>query len=89
METLTLARFILEMSLIEYDFIDCRDSMMAAAALLVALKVLKVENAWSPILMYHSSYAAKDLVDLAHRLYDNLRTSQFLAKIIQAKYSQK
>lgn len=39
METLTLARYILETSLMDYDLIEERDSKMAAAALLLALKI--------------------------------------------------
>lgn len=41
METLTLARYILEMSLMDYDVIEERDSLMAAAALMLALKMKK------------------------------------------------
>jgi cyclin, C-terminal domain len=39
MEELTLARFILEMSLMDYDLIEERESFMAAAALLLARKM--------------------------------------------------
>ncbi|CAL8118766.1 unnamed protein product [Orchesella dallaii] len=89
METLTLARFILEMSLMEYDFIDGLDSMMAASALLLALKILKIENAWSSTLKYYSTYAVEDLFDMTHRLYDFLRKPQAHLKTIRSKYSHK
>lgn len=39
METLTLARYILETSLLEYSLVDELDSKMAAASLLLALKM--------------------------------------------------
>jgi hypothetical protein len=45
METLTLARFVLEMSLMEYEIIEEADSRVAAAALLLALR-MKGENEW-------------------------------------------
>ncbi|ODM98034.1 G2/mitotic-specific cyclin-B3 [Orchesella cincta] len=89
METLTLARFILEMSLMDYDFIDGLDSMMAASALLLALKILKVENPWTPTLKYYSTYSTEDLFDLTHRLYDFLRKPQAHLKTIRSKYSHK
>lgn len=41
MELLTLARYILETSLMDYDLIDVLDSKIAAAALLLALKMKK------------------------------------------------
>lgn len=45
METLTLARYILELSLMEYNLITVRDSMLAAAALYIAQKMRK-EGVW-------------------------------------------
>ena len=39
METLTLARYVLEMSLMDYDIISLRESEVAAASLLVALRM--------------------------------------------------
>lgn len=89
METLTLARYILEMSLMEYDFIDALDSMMAAAALLLALKMVKVENPWTPTLQYYSTFAVEDVFDLTHRLYDFMRKPQQHLKTIRSKYSHK
>jgi cyclin B len=41
METLTMARFILEMSLMEYKFIKYRESKVASACLLLAMKMKK------------------------------------------------
>ena len=45
METLTLARYILEMSLMEYEFISNRESEMAAASLSLALR-MKQAGEW-------------------------------------------
>lgn len=41
METLTLARYILELSLMEYDFLKYRESEMAAASLCLAFRMKK------------------------------------------------
>ncbi|VDN31085.1 unnamed protein product [Gongylonema pulchrum] len=41
MRTLTLARYILETSLLFYEFISVPDSMMAAAALLLAIRMIR------------------------------------------------
>jgi len=89
MEVLTLARYILEMSLMEYDFIDALDSMMAGAALLLALKMVKVGSPWTPTLQFYSSYKTEDLFDLTHRLYDFMRKPQPHLKTIRSKYSHK
>ena len=49
METLTLARYILEMTLMDYEIISLRESEVAAASLLVALRMKKAGDwvGWS------------------------------------------
>ena len=53
MEDLTLARYILEKSLMEYELIDSSDSALAAAALLLA-RAIKKNPTWTPLLEYYS-----------------------------------
>lgn len=45
MKTLTLARYILELSLMEYELIVERDSRVAAAALVIAMRMME-EGEW-------------------------------------------
>ena len=52
METLTLARYILEMTLMDYDIISLRESEVAAASLLVALR-MKNAGDWVRSLSYY------------------------------------
>jgi len=87
MEMLTLARYVLETSLMEYDFIDIRDSLMAAASLLLALCIHKVESPWSPTLVHYSGYNVSELFDLTNRLLNMLRNPPNQVKTIKAKYS--
>ena len=56
METLTLARYILEMSLMEYDFVHRRESEMAAASLCLALRMKKAGDwvSWKQFILFHS-----------------------------------
>ncbi len=89
MDTLTLARYILEMSLMEYDFIDVKDSMIAASALLLALVMKKIKNPWSKTLEYYSGYTKEDLFDFTHRLHGYLSTVPAHLKTIRSKYSHK
>ena len=48
METLTLARYILELSLMDYDLVKELDSMIAAAALYIAMR-MRSEGSWVSI----------------------------------------
>lgn len=89
MELLTLARYILELSLLEYDLIDVPDSLMAAAALSLALRMSRAE-AWNSTLEYYSGYTQTDFTDLVHRfnvMISNAKQKNF--STIPNKYSHK
>ncbi|KAM5146925.1 G2/mitotic-specific cyclin-B3 [Mantella aurantiaca] len=67
METLTLARYICELTLQEYDFMQERASKMAAGCLYLALK-MKDLGGWTATLQYYSGYQVTDLLPLVKRL---------------------
>lgn len=67
MQTLTLARFVLELSLQCYDLIDQKDSLMAASALWLAFK-MKRNGEWNETLLYYTSHTEKEVLSLAKRL---------------------
>ncbi|XP_007442298.1 G2/mitotic-specific cyclin-B3 isoform X2 [Python bivittatus] len=67
METLTLARFICELTLQDYAFVQESASRLAAGCLLLALK-MKNLGGWGPTLEYYSGYRAQDLLPLVKQL---------------------
>lgn len=67
MEVLTLARYILETSLLHYEFVDCPPSQIAAAALSLSFKMKKCCE-WDTTLEYHTGYREEDLKELIIRL---------------------
>ena len=73
MEELTLARYILEMSLMEYSFVGQRESFIAAASLLLARKMIhrtctKKNTLWTPTLVFYSGYTERELQPLVLEL---------------------
>ncbi|KAH1014292.1 G2/mitotic-specific cyclin-B3-like isoform X1 [Dendroctonus ponderosae] len=60
MNILTLARYILEFSLMDYDTIHIRDSLIAAASLYLALR-MKFVSKWTPTLEFYTGYKLNDL----------------------------
>lgn len=52
MDTLTLARFVCELSLLEMQFVPVRASLLASACLLIAL-VTKDLGGWVSVSEYH------------------------------------
>ncbi|XP_038050582.1 G2/mitotic-specific cyclin-B3-like [Patiria miniata] len=89
METLTLARFILEQSLMDAQFLETRDSMIAAAALLLAFKMTKTGE-WDATLQHYSGYKESELMDLTRQLNSMLAaTPNKQLMTIRNKYSHK
>ncbi|KAM6252193.1 G2/mitotic-specific cyclin-B3 isoform 3-T4 [Spheniscus humboldti] len=89
METLTLARFLCEMTLQEYDYAQESPSKLAASCLLLAL-TMKDLGGWTPTLEYYSGYRSQDLHPLVKRL-NFLLTYQPHDKLkaVRTKYSHR
>ncbi|XP_040121917.1 G2/mitotic-specific cyclin-B3 isoform X2 [Oryx dammah] len=67
MKTLTLSRFICELTLLEYDYVQERASKLAAASFFLALCMNKLGH-WAPILEDYSGYRISDLHALVRQL---------------------
>lgn len=89
MEELTLARFILELSLMEYSLLDASDSAVAAAALLLARCCTSPQaGLWTPTLQHYSGYNVEDLIHLVHVLHTMLTSPpRDHLKTVRNKYS--
>ncbi|XP_017536951.1 G2/mitotic-specific cyclin-B3 isoform X1 [Pygocentrus nattereri] len=89
MDTLTLARFVCELSLLEMQFVPVRASLLASACLLIAL-VTKDLGGWNPCLQFHSGYSAEDLAPVARELQHMLSsTPDSKLATVRSKYSHK
>jgi hypothetical protein len=63
MQTLTLARYILETSLMFYQFVGVKDDLMAAASLLLALRMKNLDN-WNAKLVKYTGYTLEEVEPL-------------------------
>ena len=89
MPTLTLARYILEYSLMDYMKISLSDSKMAAAALFLALQ-MKNFGGWTETLEYYTGYKLSDFMDVVKILNEGLHRKQEEAlATVRNKYSHK
>ncbi|XP_076145753.1 G2/mitotic-specific cyclin-B3 isoform X1 [Alosa pseudoharengus] len=87
METLTLARFVCELSLQEMSFVSVRGSILACACLLIAL-VTKDICGWSPILVFHSGYSVEEVAPVVRKLHAMLKgQSDNKLEAVRSKYS--
>ncbi|XP_026794468.2 G2/mitotic-specific cyclin-B3 isoform X1 [Pangasianodon hypophthalmus] len=89
METLTLARYVCELSLLELELVPERASRLASACLLLALITTRL-GGWTAALRYHSGYALSDLGPLVRRLYAMLACpADENLRAVENKYSHK
>jgi hypothetical protein len=89
MPVLTLARFVLEYSLMDYATVVVRDSKLAAAALYLALKMKKTVG-WTPALEFYSGYKLEDISSVVVLLNDGLhRKPKSPLMTVRNKYSHK
>jgi len=67
----TLAKYLVEMSLVEYSMAHIPPSLIASAGLLLSLMILEPQagtGAWSPTLQYYSTYQREDLLPVVSQL---------------------
>ncbi|XP_021341041.1 G2/mitotic-specific cyclin-B3-like [Mizuhopecten yessoensis] len=88
METLTLARYILELSLMEYDFLKYRESEMASACLCLAFRMKKCGE-WNRTLEYYTGYQAEQLLPLMQELNTMVDSPSRQLTTIKSKYSHR
>ncbi|XP_005090733.1 G2/mitotic-specific cyclin-B isoform X2 [Aplysia californica] len=63
----TLAKYLMELSMIEYDMAHLKPSHIAGASLYLAMAVLDGSR-WTETLRYYSAYSEEELVPLARKL---------------------
>lgn len=72
----SLAKYALEISLLDFNLVPVSGSLLAAAALCLSLLLLEksssLETVWSPTLSYYSGYSAQEVLALVPRLASNL-----------------
>ncbi|XP_008194308.1 G2/mitotic-specific cyclin-B3 isoform X2 [Tribolium castaneum] len=89
MPVLTLARFILEYSLMDYATVTVRDSKLASASLYLALKMKKISG-WTTALEFYSGYKLEDFKEVVILLNDGLhKKPKSPLMTVRNKYSHK
>ncbi|XGW26115.1 hypothetical protein V3C99_007044 [Haemonchus contortus] len=88
MPKLTLARYVLETSLMFYEFIGVSESLMAAAAILLAFKMHDKEATWSPILQKYSGYKQEDVEPLMWELNHMLHKRRIMYERLETVFSK-
>jgi len=87
MPDLTFARYILELSLMEYALqVETSESLLAAAVLYVALKIRAVKG-WKHAFLFYTGFTLEDIRPLAKKVLDMLkRPANEHLRTIRQKY---
>ncbi|XP_050094202.1 G2/mitotic-specific cyclin-B3 [Anopheles aquasalis] len=86
MPILTLARYILETSLMEYNTVLMLDSKLACAALFIALR-MNNKPGWNPTLEFYSGYKIADFKDVVISLNMCMMHPKTTLNTVRQKYS--
>lgn len=71
----TLSKYLMELTLVEYDCGHWHPSMLAAVALYVARKILGESSEWTSTLRYYSGYTEEKLMPYAAQLCKLIKRS--------------
>lgn len=64
----TLAKYLMELTLQDYDFVQYHPSEIAASALYVSIKTLKSTDEWTNTLHYYSTYSEAKLLPIVRKM---------------------
>jgi len=78
--THTMAKYVMELTLVEYKMAHLKPSLIAAAALALSLKVLDHDNRpvselWTPTLVHYTSYKFKEISETVSKLAELVLTT--------------
>ncbi|XP_029647094.1 G2/mitotic-specific cyclin-B [Octopus sinensis] len=65
--THTLAKYLMELTIVEYDMVNIHPSLLAAAALCLSLHLIS-NTEWNDTLAYYSTYTKSELADIIRKL---------------------
>ncbi|XP_029371514.1 G2/mitotic-specific cyclin-B1 [Echeneis naucrates] len=85
----TLAKYLLELTMVDYDMVHFPPSMVASAALALTLKILDAGE-WDATLQHYMDYTAESLIPvMAHIAKNVVKVNEGLTKhmAIKGKYS--
>jgi len=90
----TVAKYVLESSIVEYDFAQISPSMLAAASLFLSIRLLesnsKLSDCWTPTLQHYSTYSSQQLLPVVCKLAGVMKkASGSKLQAIYTKYQSK
>ncbi|SPO37552.1 related to b-type cyclin 2 [Pseudozyma flocculosa] len=86
-QTRTLSKFLMELTLLDHRFLRARPSLIAAIGMFLAKKMLAGE--WDDAFVYHSNFTEEQLVPGANLLLERLLDPSIEEQFVYRKYANK
>ncbi|KAN0064900.1 B-type cyclin [Thecaphora frezii] len=86
-QTRTLSKFLMELTLLDHRFLRAKPSLIAAIGMFLAKKMLAGE--WDDAFVYHSNYTEEQLVPGANLLLERLLDPSIEEQFVYRKYANK
>ena len=80
-----MARYLLELALVEYSFLKYPPSNIAASAAYLAAKIFKMKNTWNQLAAEASQYTETEVKKCSKLLYNLIETSGQNTKLTAVK----
>ncbi|CED84043.1 cyclin-dependent protein kinase regulator [Phaffia rhodozyma] len=86
-QTRTLSKFLIEVTLLDYRFLRAKPSMIAAIGMYLANKMLNKK--WNEAFVYYSNFTEAQLEQGANYLVENMAAADFDGQYVSKKYAHK
>ncbi|KAI8808033.1 G2/mitotic-specific cyclin B [Cladochytrium replicatum] len=87
-QTRTLAKYFMEIALVDHKLLDCPPSKNAAASLYLARKMLN-RGSWNANLAHYSGYTEPEVEPVCKHVYEYLQAATPMSDALFRKYSSK
>lgn len=86
-QTRTLSKFLMEVTLLDHQFLRAKPSYIAAVGMYVARRML--DGDWNDAFVFYSNFTETQLLPGAQLLVDNLNAEEFDKQYVYKKYANK
>ncbi|KAJ9125286.1 hypothetical protein QFC22_000242 [Naganishia vaughanmartiniae] len=86
-QTRTLSKFLMEVTLLDHRFLRCKPSLIAAIGMFTARRML--DGDWNDAFVFYSNYTETQLLPGARLLVEQMAASEFDKQYVYKKYTNK
>lgn len=86
--TRTVAKYLMEVPMLDHRFLEYPPSQIAAAAMWLSRRMLG-RGEWTPNLVHYSGYSQDELMPVVHLMHDYIKQKEIKYEAVYKKYAHK